>query len=320
MSTTPLDVAVGVLIQADGRFLLGQRPAGKPYAGYWEFPGGKLEAGEAVFTALKRELHEELWLDIHAAAPWVTRVFVYPHATVRLHFWRVYQNVGENSSGWTGTPHGRENQAFGWFDLDTLPAPLLPATLPVLRWLALPPLYAISAAERLGVAEFLRCLQRKVEGGTLPLLQLREKNLSAEDFSTLFREVRAITQGSQTCLLINSHHPQHYWEQADGVHLTAADLMTLAARPDLPWVGASVHTAMELQQATDLGCDFAVLGSVRETRSHPVQAALGWPQWHTLAQHSAVPVYAIGGLGRDDLACAQQQGAHGIAAISAVWK
>jgi len=312
-SKTPIDVAVGVLLKPNGSFLLGQRPEGKPYAGYWEFPGGKLEAGEDVFTALKRELHEELGLEIQNGLPWVTRVFTYPHATVRLHFWRVTQ--------WAGEPHGRENQAFGWFDLDHLTAaPLLPATVPVLRWLALPPVLAISAAERWGSDEFLRRLKEKVENESLPLLQLREKNLPTEDFSTLFREVRAITQGSQTCLLINSHHPQHYWEQADGVHLTAADLMTLAERPDLPWVGASVHTTTELQQATDLGCDFAVLGSVRETRSHPIQAALGWPQWHALAQHSAVPVYAIGGLGRDDLEYAQQQGAHGIAAISAVWK
>ncbi|TAK90506.1 MAG: Nudix family hydrolase [Burkholderiaceae bacterium] len=310
--STPIDVAVGVLIQPDGRFLLGQRPAGKPYAGYWEFPGGKLETGEDVFTPLKRELHEELGLDIAHANPWVTRVFTYPHATVRLHFWRV--------THWQGTPHGRENQAFDWFDLNHVSAtPLLPATVPVLRWLALPPLLALSAAEHLGSAEFLRRLRLRVENETLPLLQLREKNLDAKNFAALFREVRAITRDSQTCLLVNSHHPREYWEQADGVHLTAADLATTQQRPDLPWVGASIHSTSELVQAADLGCDFAVLGSVNPTASHPDQKPLGWANWRALAAPCAVPVYAIGGLGASDLRVAQQHGAHGIAAITSAW-
>lgn len=321
MNIPPIEVAVAILIKSDGSFLLGQRPTGKPYAGYWEFPGGKLETGETVFHALQRELEEELGLQIHHATPWITRVFVYPHATVRLHFWRVQ----EKSGGWSGTPQGRENQAFGWFHLNALqtaePAvtPLLPATLPVLRWLTLPPFYAISAAKQLGTAEFLKRLRARIAANDLPLLQLREPELSAEQFSMLFNEVRAIIADGDTQLLVNSVHPKIYWEQANGVHLRAVDLMQTEQRPPFKYVAASCHIRTELEHAAYLDGDFAVLGSVHSTRSHPEQIGLGWASWKALAEHSAVPIYAIGGLQKNELEIAEQYGAHGLAMISGAW-
>jgi 8-oxo-dGTP diphosphatase len=124
----PVDVAVGVLIDADGRFLLTSRPAGKVYAGHWEFPGGKLEPGETVETALRRELHEELGIDIGPAEPWRTELFDYPHALVRLHFCKVF--------AWRGRFEMREAQRMAWQQLPVAVAPVLPGTLPVLRWLA----------------------------------------------------------------------------------------------------------------------------------------------------------------------------------------
>jgi 8-oxo-dGTP diphosphatase len=125
------EVAVGVLMRADGHYLLAQRPDGKPYAGYWEFPGGKLEAGESVEAALARELREELGIDIDMAActRWHTLEHDYPHAYVRLHFCKV--------TAWRGEPHGCEGQALAWQTLPATVAPLLPATLPVLEWLAM---------------------------------------------------------------------------------------------------------------------------------------------------------------------------------------
>ncbi|MCC8403413.1 NUDIX domain-containing protein [Paraburkholderia sp. MMS20-SJTN17] len=122
------EVAVGVLVQPDGRYLLAQRPAGKPYEGYWEFPGGKLEAGESVEAALARELHEELGIEVQASHLWHTLEHDYPHAYVRLFFCKVMQ--------WSGEPHGREGQAFVWQSLPADVSPLLPATIPVLEWLA----------------------------------------------------------------------------------------------------------------------------------------------------------------------------------------
>ena len=124
----PIDVAVGVLIDPQGKFLLTSRPQGKVYAGYWEFPGGKLETGESVETALRRELIEEIGIEVEAVQPWKTKVVDYEHACVRLHFCKVF--------AWQGAFEMREQQAMAWQDLPVRVAPVLPGTLPVLRWFA----------------------------------------------------------------------------------------------------------------------------------------------------------------------------------------
>jgi 8-oxo-dGTP diphosphatase len=125
---SPVDVAVGVLIAPDGRFLLTSRPAGKVYADYWEFPGGKFEPGETVEEALRRELIEELGITIDAAHPWQQELVDYPHALVRLHFCKVF--------AWHGSFEMREGQRMAWQTLPVAVRPVLPGTLPVLRWLA----------------------------------------------------------------------------------------------------------------------------------------------------------------------------------------
>ncbi len=123
-----VDVAVGVLIDAEGRFLLTSRPAGKVYAGYWEFPGGKLEAGESVEAALRRELIEEIGIEVGAVHPWRVDTFDYPHARVRLHFCKIFE--------WAGDFEMREAQTMSWQTLPVTVAPVLPGTLPVLGWFA----------------------------------------------------------------------------------------------------------------------------------------------------------------------------------------
>jgi 8-oxo-dGTP diphosphatase len=123
-----VEVAVGVLVRTDGAFLLTSRPAGKAYAGYWEFPGGKLEAGESVEQALRRELQEEIGITIAAAEPWKVEVVDYPHALVRLHFCKVVD--------WSGDLQMREAQSFAWQQLPVQVAPVLPGTVPVLNWFA----------------------------------------------------------------------------------------------------------------------------------------------------------------------------------------
>jgi 8-oxo-dGTP diphosphatase len=122
----PIDVVVGILMKPNGDVLLGQRPAGKPYAGYWEFPGGKVEAGEQLFAALQREFVEELGLHIASADEWCGVEHVYEHAHVRLHFFI--------SREWRGDPQSLEGQAFAWQGAVCV-APLLPATIPLLEWL-----------------------------------------------------------------------------------------------------------------------------------------------------------------------------------------
>ena len=124
----PVDVAVGVLVDPQGRFLLTSRPEGKVYAGYWEFPGGKLEAGETVEAALRRELHEEIGIEIGAVQPWRVEIVDYEHARVRLHFCKVFD--------WRGEFEMRERQAMAWQDLPVQVTPVLPGTMPVLAWFA----------------------------------------------------------------------------------------------------------------------------------------------------------------------------------------
>jgi 8-oxo-dGTP diphosphatase len=123
-----VEVAVGVLLRADGAFLLTSRPPGKVYEGYWEFPGGKLEAGESVEQALRRELEEEIGITIGAVHAWRTELVDYPHALVRLNFCRVFD--------WTGSLQMREGQSFAWQSLPVQVHPVLPGTVPVLAWLA----------------------------------------------------------------------------------------------------------------------------------------------------------------------------------------
>jgi 8-oxo-dGTP diphosphatase len=122
------EVAVGVLVRSDGAFLLTSRPEGKVYAGYWEFPGGKLEAGESVGQALRRELQEELGIEIGAAIPWHVEMVDYPHALVRLNFCKVFD--------WSGELQMREAQSFSWEQLPVQVQPVLPGTVPVLQWFA----------------------------------------------------------------------------------------------------------------------------------------------------------------------------------------
>jgi 8-oxo-dGTP diphosphatase len=312
MSGRPVvDVAVGVLIRPDGRYLLASRPDGKPYAHYWEFPGGKLESGESVEHALARELHEELGIDIGPAYLWVVREFEYPHAHVRLHFCRVWS--------WSGELHAREGQRFRFCSLDDPPdGPLLPATVPVLRWLELPPVYAISNAAELGPVEFLKRLDLQIARG-LRLVQFREPLLEASLAEPLFQTtLRRVREGGGR-LLVSSRHSWEWASLADGLQLTARDLLASHRRPHGEWIGASVHNASELLHAARLGVDLAVLGPVAATASHPGVPGIGWRAFASAVAGAGMPVYAIGGLALDDLGCAQRAAAHGIALQRAIW-
>lgn len=311
MSSPPLEVAVAVLVRPDGAFLMARRPRGRVYAGYWEFPGGKIEPGEAVGHALARELREELEIDVERAYPWITRVFVYPHATVRLHFHRVV--------AWRGEPHCREHEAFAWQRADELTVePMLPANAPVLKSLGLPLEYAVSNAAEVGEARFLANLRRRLAEG-LRLVQLREKSLARERLVGLAREVVTAARAHGARVLVNGDVEAARAAGADGVHLPAVQLAALASRPAFELVGGSCHTPAELRRAEALGLDFAVLGPVRATRTHPQAAPLGWRGFGAIAAGAAIPVYAIGGLTRADFAEAWTNGAHGLAMIRGSW-
>lgn len=302
-------VAAGILLRPDGSFLLGSRPAGKPYAGYWEFPGGKLESGESEAAALKRELTEEMGIEVTAATPWVVQTFDYPHASVRLSFFRV--------TGWEGEITAHEGQEFAWQVPGKLNvSPILPANGPILRGLALPAVMTLSNMAELGRDAFLERLQAIAPA----FLILREPQLNTEEYRQLATEVLAIARRQHTRVLLHNAIELATELQADGVHLPARTLMSLEKRPALDWVGASTHNAAELTAASRLALDYALLGHIAATPSHPGDTPLGWQGLQTLLQQGwPLPVYALGGMKQADIATAQQHGAHGVALMRAAW-
>jgi 8-oxo-dGTP diphosphatase len=306
-----VEVAAAVLLREDGSFLLAQRPSDKVWAGYWEFPGGKIEPGETPHHALLRELHEELGIAVETAYPWVTRVFAYPHATVRLNFFRV--------TAWNGDMHPHEGQQFSWQHLPEITvSPVLPANDPILRALSLPTLYAISNVRELGEEEFMLRLDAALKKG-LRLVQLREKNLARDALRDLALKMLPLLRQHNARLLINTDIELAKKIGADGVQLTAVQLAELRERPDVDWCAASCHNAEELRRAEELGCDFALLSPVLPTRSHPGAPHLGWEDFAAIAAGSSIPIFALGGLAHADMQTAWQYGAHGIALLRQAW-
>ena len=328
-----IDVAAGLVLHRDGRLLLGQRPADKPWPGWWELPGGKLEPGETVLQALARELREEIGIRVTQAWPWVTYVHRYPNSTVRLAFCQV--------TAWEGEPRGLENQQLRWVDpaqalagalaqsddLDhTRPnGRVLPATIPPLRWLQLPTTYGISSiGSPQQLPAFLQRLDTALNGG-LKLVQLREPNWpggpQADSLRAAFMQMRERCHAAGAQLLVNSIHPASWWHGADGVHLRAADAAALQSRPDLPsnaLVGASAHTQGEITHARKIGADFAVLGAVLATPSHPGEPGLGWDGFASGLRDAGLPVFALGSQSEATRDTARAHGAHGIAGIRAM--
>ena len=312
MKTTPVEVVAAVIERADGSFLLARRPRGKVYAGYWEFPGGKVEPGEPLAAAIARELHEELGIEVEIADPWIVRIYTYSHAKVRLNFFRV--------RAWHGEPHGKEDQQLAWQRASNVDvAPLLPANAPVLRALQLPFEYAITHAGEIGETQQLRALDERLTQG-LRLIQVREKSMRAPALEHFAQSVLAMARPHGAIVLINSDVELALRLDVDGVHLTATQLALLERRPPLRWCAASCHSAAELARAAQLGVDFAVLGPVQATPSHPDALPLSWEGFTALARGATVPVFALGGMVPGDLETAWRCGAHGIAMLRGSWQ
>jgi 8-oxo-dGTP diphosphatase len=312
MMRKKVDVAAAVLTRPDGAFLLGQRAADTFYPGYWEFPGGKVEPGESPREALVRELREELGIEVVRADPWITREHAYEHAHVRLHFFRVPH--------WRGDLQDHVHAALAWQRPGSQSvAPMLPANAPVLKALALPVFYGITRATDFGVDRQIALAERAFGRG-LRLVQVREAELAAPLQRRLIQALLPAARRHDARLLISGDAGLARESGADGVHLSARQLMAATARPEFPLVGASCHRAVELEQAARLDLDFVVLGPVRPTASHPGAPGMGWEAFASLVAGYPLPVFAIGGLAPADLETAWSHGAHGIAAIRSAWQ
>jgi 8-oxo-dGTP diphosphatase len=305
-----VDVAAAVLLrrgESGSEFLLAQRPVGKVYSGYWEFPGGKVEAGETFRHALVRELNEEMGIEVESAFPWISREFVYPHAKVRLKFFRV--------TTWQGEISLIEHGALAWTKIGATPAiaPILPANGPILRALELPGIYALTNAAENGIAAELARLRTALESG-LRLIQVRDKTLPTRERMRLAQGVVAIaSEFPEACVLVNDDEALAKAVGANGVHLSSARLMQARTRPAFDRVGASCHDEREVAQAAALGLDFALLSPVLPTASHPGERTLGWDDFARLVDHAPLPVFALGGMRTELLETAWAHGAHGLA-------
>lgn len=309
--TEVVDAAVAVLQRPDGQVLLAQRPVGKAWAGWWEFPGGKIEEGEPPAVALQRELDEELGVRATDFSRWITRVFSYPERTVKLHFFLV--------RAWEGEPYGREGQLVSWqFVTSPEVGPLLPANAPVLEALKLPPVYAITNLAEMGEQAFFAALESALQQG-LRLVQVREKQLAENELADFTRLVIALARPHGAKVLLNGSVGLARETEADGVHLSAVALKTLQEKPEGLLCGASCHNTEELTKAAALNVDYCLLGPVKATRTHPGAPSLGWESFAKLIVDLPMPVYALGGMGQEDTTAAWAAGAHGVAMMREVW-
>ncbi|ACO77563.1 hypothetical protein AvCA_13370 [Azotobacter vinelandii CA] len=308
-----IHVAAAVIRGADGRVLIARRPEEKHQGGLWEFPGGKVEAGEAVEAALARELEEELGIRVSAARPLIQVRHDYPDQYVLLDVWEVAAFAGE--------PHGAEGQALAWVAPRQLPDYRFPAANhPIVAAARLPERYLITP-EDLSPQALLRGLRSALEGG-IRLIQLRAPNMFDPQYRDLAVDVQGLCAGRAQLMLKG---PLEWLGDfpAAGWHLTARQLREYAANgrpfPAERWLAASCHDAEELALATRMGVDFVTLSPIEATSSHPGASPLGWERAAELLRGFNRPAFLLGGLGSQDLARAWRTGAQGIAAIRGLW-
>ena len=310
-----VEVLAGVITDARGRVLLARRTEGRDLAGLWEFPGGKREPGETPEEALVRELHEELGIEARVGAHLITVPQLYPGKRLRLDVRRI--------THWTGIPRGREGQALAWVPAHKLSDYAMPpADIPVVAALRQPDRYAVSRgiSAASGTDAWLAALDATLASG-IDRLQIRLPGAEPGLVRQLATAAAERCRNAKAELLVNGDLALAR-ELGAGLHLRSTQLAGLDVRPTLAAgaaLAASCHTAEDLAHAVRLGCDFAVIGAVKPTATHPGQPGIGWEAFARLREMASLPIYAIGGLGPDDLEDARRHGAQGIAAIRGLW-
>ncbi|MDR5868277.1 Nudix family hydrolase [Halomonas koreensis] len=308
-------VAAAAIISADGReVLLARRPSNVDHGGLWEFPGGKLAPYETGLEALKRELHEELGVEIRRAQPLIRIHHEYSDKHILLDVWQVHDFAGE--------PFGREGQAVRWVPMNELiNYPFPAANLPILRAVMLPTEFLITGEED-DEDRFEGRLERALTEDGVRLVQLRAKSLDRADYLGRAERALALCRRHGARLVLNGDPDLLDGVDADGIHLTSERLMQLERRPvaEGKWLSASTHDHAQLARAHRIGCDFVTLSPLRTTPSHPEVAPIGWHDFQQLVEHAGMPVFALGGMTRFDANHARAVGAQGIASIRDFWK
>lgn len=307
-------VVAAAILNGRGECLIARRPRHLHQGGKWEFPGGKAAPRETLEQALSRELQEELGIVPDEIEPLIRIRHRYPDKAVELDVWRVTRFHGE--------PHGREGQEVRWVGLHELSQYEFPeANTPIITALSLPDRYLVTPEPGIDLDAFIGGLRRSLSAG-VRLVQLRAKGLASRELEELAARAVQTCHECDASLLLNAEPALAERLGADGVHLTAARLHALDRRP-LPssrWVAASCHGPDDLEHAAQIGVDFAVLGPVASTPTHPGAATLGWDGFGALCDQARMPVYALGGMRSSDVAKARQRGGQGIAAIRALWR
>jgi 8-oxo-dGTP diphosphatase len=324
-----IHVAVGVVYDKQGNILLTQRPAHKDQGGLWEFAGGKVEQGETVLQALHREFEEELGIQPKHTRPLIKIPFTYPEYSVLLDVWEVLTYEGD--------AYPRENQAMRWVHPKHLTEYDFPAAnRAIIRAAQLPHYYLITPDQEMPLEVFAAQLRRCFSLG-IRLCRVRQGMLSEAVYAKrvhvaieLAHEVGARVivdfDAARHCEGKNLRHCEGVARsnplQTAGVHLTSQDLYHYQTRPvpDNILLVASLHTEQDVLQANKIQVDCSVLSPVKSTCSHPHSKPLGWEKFSSIIEQAQHPVYALGGLGIDDLLPARSYGAQGIAAIRSLWE
>lgn len=312
MTEKYLQVAVGVIKNATGQILIALRDPDLPQGGVWEFPGGKLETGETARQALARELQEELGITVQMSTPLIAVRHHYPGLAVQLHVFEV--------TGFSGMACGNQGQPIQWVEPWALADYAFPeANRPIIAAAQLPTYYAVLEADGWTCTpDSLQGNLQKILGHGVKLIQVRLKGLLPSLVEDFIGQAHPLCRQAGACLLANSALDMSAHPAFQGLHLTSHDLLALKRRPShLRWLAASCHSLDELRHAEAIGADFAVLGPVLPTLSHPHAKALGWAQFADWVAAVNMPVYALGGMALPMLPNAREAGAQGIASIRA---
>lgn len=307
-------VAVGVIYNLTrDSVLISKRSAGQHLAGYWEFPGGKVENNEDVLSALTRELSEELGIDVRKAKSFTTISYDYPDKIVLLDVWKVLE--------WHGEPANLENQEIRWVHISDLKKYKFPdANKHIIQSILLDPLYVISQDSYTDYAYLLSVTERCFAAG-LRIFQLRLKAEKNKIFDDVVNSLSVLARQYNAKLILNGTTSDIKKYSIDGLHMSANEINKYESRPVSEdfILGASCHNEQELLKAAELNVNYAFISPVLVTNSHPGQAAIGWEQFASLASEVSFPIYALGGMSRPEMKTAVAYGAYGIAMIGAIW-